>query len=111
MRILKLVIAVLIALALMIVVAANMDPVSLELWPEQFGVGTLGIDGVPLALVIFGTLLIGFLLGQLIEYARERRYRAELAEKRRIVAGLREENDRLSRKAGEHDDELALIER
>ena len=110
MRTLKLVIAVLVALVLMIVVAANMDPVALELWPQQFGVGTIGVDGVPLALVIFAALAIGFAIGELVEWSRERKHRREVAEQRRQIAELREENDRLLRRAGVRNDELALIE-
>lgn len=111
MRTVKLVIAVVVALALMIVVAANMEPVDLELWPQQFGIGTLGVYGVPLALVIFLALAIGFLVGELVEWSRERKYRAELEVKRRRIAELQDENDRLIRKMGRRDDELLLIEK
>ncbi len=111
MRTLKLVVAIIVALLLMIVVAANMDPVSLELWPRQFGIGTLGVSGVPLALVVFAALAVGFGIGELVEWSRERKYRAQLAEQRRQLAELRDENDRLLRKTGARDDELALIER
>ena len=111
MRTLKLVVAIIVALLLMVVVAANMDPVALELWPQQFGIGTIGVSGVPLALVIFVALVVGFGVGELVEWSRERKYRAQLAEQRRQLAALREENDRLLRKTGARDDELALIER
>lgn len=111
MRTVKLVIAAIVALALMIVVAANWEPVDLELWPEQFGIGTLGLYGVPLALVVFIALALGFFVGELVEWSRERKYRAEIAEQRREIAALREENDRLLRRMGARDDELALIDR
>lgn len=111
MRTLKLVVAIIVALVLMVIVAANMDPVALELWPSQFGVGTFGVSGVPLALVIFAALAIGFVIGELVEFTRERKYRAQLSEQRRQLAALREENDRLLRRTGARDDELALIER
>ena len=111
MRTLKLILAAILALALMIVVAANWEPVDLELWPTQFGIGTIGLYGVPLALVVFTALALGFAVGELFEWSRERHYRAELAEQRRANAALREENDRLLRRMGRRDDELALIER
>jgi uncharacterized integral membrane protein len=111
MRTLKLVVAVILALALMIVVAANMEPVDLELWPEQFGIGTIGLYGVPLALVIFVALVLGFVIGELTEWSRERKYRAELSRERRRMAELKAEHDRLLHKTGARDDELALIGR
>ena len=111
MRTLKLVIAVILALALMIVVAANMEPVDLELWPEQFGIGTIGLYGVPLALVIFIALVIGFVVGELVEWSRERKYRAQLARTHRRIAELETENARLLHRVGAEDDELALIGR
>jgi len=109
MRVLKLVLAVIIGLALMIIVAANMEPVDLELWPAQFGIGTLGLYGVPLALVIFVTLAIGFLLGMIVEWNRERSTRACLNRTNRRIAELESENQRLLRRTGAADDELMLI--
>jgi uncharacterized integral membrane protein len=111
MRTLKLVIAVALGLALMIVVAANMDPVELRLLPEALGVSFGTLSGVPLALVIVGTFLLGFLVGELVEFTRERKYRVLLGEKRRELALVREENERLARQTGVKDDELALIRR
>lgn len=111
MRTLKLIIAVIVALILMIVAAANMEPVDLELWPTQFGVGTIGLYGVPLALVIVVTLAAGFLIGELFEWSRERKYRAQLSAERRRAARLQGENDRLLQKMGAQDDELTVIGR
>jgi uncharacterized integral membrane protein len=111
MRTLKLVIAVILGLVLMIIVAANMDPVDLHLLPESIGITGDSITGVPLALVILGTFLLGFLVGELVEFTRERKYRAQLGAKRRELAAVRAENERLARKAGVKDDDLALIRR
>ena len=111
MRTLKLVIAVAVGLALMLVVAANMDPVELRLLPEALGVDVGSLSDVPLALVIVAAFLIGFLVGELVEFTRERKYRAQLGERRRELALLREENERLARQLGAKDDELALIRR
>lgn len=111
MRTLKLIIAVILGLALMIVVAANMEPVDLELWPEEFGIGTIGIYDVPLALVIFAALAIGFLVGELVEWSRERKYRAQLSRAHRRIAELETENARLLHRMGAADDELAVIGR
>jgi uncharacterized integral membrane protein len=111
MRTLKLVIALVIGLALMLVVAANMDPVDLRLFPEALGIDFGSLDDVPLALVIVATFLLGFLVGELVEFTRERKYRALLAEKRRELALVLDENQRLAQRAGVKDDELALIRR
>ena len=72
MRTLKLVIALVIGLVLMLVVAANMDPVDLRLFPAALGVDVGRMDDVPLALVIVATFLLGFLVGELVEFTRER---------------------------------------
>ncbi len=111
MQTLKLVIAVVIGLALMIVVAANMEPVELRLLPEAFGIELGSLTDVPLALVIVATFLLGFLVGELVEFARERKHRALLAQQRRELALVRDENIRLAQQAGVKDDELALIRR
>ena len=111
MRTLKLVIALVIGLALMLVVAANMEPVDLRLVPEELGIDVGSLNNVPLALVIVAVFLLGFLVGELVEFARERKHRAQLAQKRRELALVRDENQRLAQQAGVKDDELALIRR
>lgn len=111
MKTLKLIIAAIIGLMLMVVVAANMEPVDVELWPREFGIGTLGVYGVPLALVIFVSLALGFLLGELAEWGRERRHRKRLSAGRRKITELQTENDRLLRRMGAEDDEIEVIGR
>ena len=111
MRTLKLVIALVIGLMLMLVVAANMAPVDLRLFPEALGLDFGSLDDVPLALVIVAVFLLGFLVGELVEFTRERKHRVQLAEKRRELAQVRDENQRLAQKVGVKDDELALIRR
>ncbi len=111
MRTLKLVIAVVVGLALMVIVAANMERVDLRLLPEALGLELGVLTGVPVALIIVAAFLLGFLVGELVEFTRERKYRSQLGQKRRELALVREENDRLAKKVGESDDELALIRR
>jgi uncharacterized integral membrane protein len=111
MRTLKLVIALVMGLVLMLVVAANMEPVDLRVFPEALGIDIGSLNNVPLALVIVAAFLLGFLVGELVEFTRERKYRALLAEKRRELALVRDENQRLAQRAGVKDDELALIRR
>lgn len=111
MRTLKLVIAVLFGLALMIIVAANLAPVDLHLLPEATGIQWGEVSGVPLALVIVAAFLLGFFVGELVEFSRERKYRAQLGQKRRELVAVREENERLARQVGAKEDDLALIRR
>ncbi len=111
MRTLKLVIVFVIGLVLMLVVAANMEPVDLRLLPRALGIDVGSIAGVPLALVIVAAFLLGFLVGELVEFVRERKHRSQLAQKRRELALMRDENVRLAQQAGVKDDELALIRR
>ena len=54
--------------------------------PESLGITGDSVSNVPLALVILGTFLLGFLVGELVEFTRERKYRAQLGAKRRELA-------------------------
>jgi len=109
MRTLKLAFMTILVLALIVVMTANMDPVSLRLTPEILGLDILDIPAIPLAVVIVASVLVGFLLGVLMEFVREGKHRKRLDMARREVGALREENDQLARKLGDDADDLALI--
>ena len=109
MRTIRYAIAVVIGLAVMLILAANMSPVDLHIVPAALGIPFFSLSGIPLALVIVLALLVGIFFGLLIEFFRESKHRAKLAEKRRELARLRDENERLAQRLGEDPEELSLI--
>lgn len=109
MRTLKLVLMVVIVFALILIMSANMDPVSLRLTPEILGLNILDIPAVPLAVVIIASVLVGFLWGVLLEYVREGKHRRKLDQARREVGALREENDQLASKLGDEAEDLLPV--
>ncbi len=109
MRTIKLIILVIIGLALMLLLAANMAPVDLHLLPAALNVDLFSLTGVPLSMVIVAAVLVGFLIGLLMEFLREGKHRSNLARKRRELNELREENARLAARLEESGNELAVI--
>lgn len=109
MRTIKLIILVVIGLSLMMILAANMAPVDLHLLPKALNIDLFSLIGVPLSMVIVAAVLVGFLVGLLMEFLREGKHRGNLARKRRELAELREENARLAALLEEQGDELAVI--
>jgi uncharacterized integral membrane protein len=109
MRTIKLIVLGLLAAALIVVGVANMAPVDLYLLPRAlFGEGW-GITGVPLAVVILAAVLAGIVIGQVLEFFRERKYRRVAEEKRREIVELRREIARLRSELGSRADELPRI--
>lgn len=108
MRTLRLVIAGLVLLVLMVLLAANWTWVELRLVPEQMGAGLPSL-AAPLSAVIVAAFAVGFIFGELVEYIREHKHRARLAEKRRQVGTLQEENARLAQRLKAHGDEIGTL--
>ena len=108
MRTLKLFLVVVIVVALILIASANMQNVTLHILPDALGIPFLSQEA-PLFLVIILAVLTGIILGFLIEYARERRHRRNLDQKRREIGRLREENARLAAELGVDPDEAALL--
>ena len=78
MRTLKLVLLILILLALVLVMTANMAPVDLHLTPAALGLNLFSLPDVPLAVVIMASVLVGVVIGFLMEYVREGKHRSRL---------------------------------
>ena len=107
MRIIRLSILVLLGAALVVLGVANMAPVDLYLVPQEILPGEQYVlRGIPLALVIFVAVVLGVVIGELLEYLRESKHRRQAAEKRREVGHLRQEVGRLSARLGDNDDDL-----
>lgn len=109
MRLLKLLILIALGAALVVVGVANMAPVDIRLLPPEIGAGGYAVEGVPLAVVILASVVVGVLVGQLMEYLRESKYRRQSEERRREVGRLRKEVGRLAARLGDTDDDLPRL--
>jgi uncharacterized integral membrane protein len=109
MRTVKLIVLGLLAVILIAIGVANMAAVDIYLLPAAlFGDG-FSIKGLPLAVVIMAAVLMGILIGLVIEFLREHKQRRVAEEKRREIVQLRQEVARLRAKLGPQGDELPHI--
>lgn len=113
MRTVKYVILALVALALVVIGFANRQAVTLTLLPEglvPFTKFNYAVE-LPLYVVAFGFMVLGFVLGELFEWLREAKYRSEATRERRERALLQAEVKKLQKDQNKHDDDvLALID-
>ncbi|MCY4258668.1 MAG: LapA family protein [Rhodobacteraceae bacterium] len=115
MRIVKSVFLALVGFAFFILALANRDPVTLRLLPESLGtsISDLPTVSVPLFLPIFGSVIIGLLIGFFWEWLREHHHRARASASQRQVSRMKKEISTLKRNTTEPDDVpddvLALI--
>ena len=107
LKAIKMVVLVLLALVLVVVGVANMTPVDLHLLPPAIGAGRYTLHQIPLIAVILVSILIGFLIGELVEWAREHKHRRTARQKRREAEALARENESLKRRL--QDDDLPKI--
>lgn len=105
-----------VAVALIVLSLANREIVTLSTLPEGLaavpGMGWLSISvQLPLFIVVLGAMLLGFAIGELFEWLREHKYRAEASQKKVEVKKLERE---LRRTQGERDKDkdevLALLD-
>ena len=111
-RFIKAAFLVILAAALIVIGIANSDTVTLSLLPDGLldaeTTAMLRIGGVPLFVVIFAALVFGILIGEALEWSRERKYRREVEKKKKELAAARRQIQDLTRKAGEDEDLLRL---
>ncbi len=110
MRFIKYIILAAFMGGLVLLALANKGVVSIAALPEGLPYAdTLRLD-VPLFAVIFGAMGAGLLLGYLLEYFREHKYRRQAAVKNREAAALSAEVAKLKTANGsDEDDVLALL--
>lgn len=112
MRTIKQIILGIILIGIVLVAVANRSMVTLHLLPEPL-VPLVGFNTeitLPLFLVILGAIVVGLLVGYLLEWIRERKHRRAVVEKDRQVSKLESEVASLRKKSGEgQDDVLALL--
>ncbi|OAN70792.1 hypothetical protein A8B78_04035 [Jannaschia sp. EhC01] len=113
MRLIKLLFLALVLLALVFLFFANNDPVTLNLMPDAMA-NAMGMRNeltLPLFLVVTGALVIGIVVGFILEWLREHRFRAEAKTQRRKANELEREVVAVKgRKSDSHDDVLAILE-
>jgi len=109
MRTVRLIVLGMLAVILIALGVANMAAVDLYLLPAALFGDQFSIKGIPLAVVILAAVLMGILIGLVIEYLREHKQRRVAEEKRREIVRLRQEITRLRAKLGDHDDGMPQI--
>jgi uncharacterized integral membrane protein len=109
MRTVRLIVLGLLAAILIALGVANMAPTDLYLLPAAIFGESFSVKGLPLAVVIMAAVLLGILVGLVIEFLREHRQRKLAEEKRREIVQLRQEVARLRAKLGSQDDDLPRI--
>lgn len=109
LRLIKLLVLGAIAAVLVILGVANMAPVDLRMLPAGLGGEALTLRGIPLAGVILLSILVGVVLGEVFEWAREHKHRRNARDRAREVEALRHENAKLKRRVGGDDDDLPKI--
>jgi putative membrane protein len=109
MQTVKLIVLGLLAAILIALGVANMAAVDLYLLPAKLFGDTFSIKGIPLAVVILAAVLLGILVGLVIEYLREHKQRRVAEEKRREIVQLRLEVTRLRARMGDQGNDLPRI--
>lgn len=101
MRTIKLIVLGLLAAVLIALGVANMGAVDLYLLPVSLAGDRFGLKGIPLAAVILAAVLLGIVVGQVLEWVRERKHRVVADQKRREIVQLRQEVTKLRAKLGD----------
>ncbi len=113
LRIIKLLFLVLVLLALVFLFFANNEPVTLNFMPDALA-NALSLPNelnLPLFVVVCGALLIGIVVGFVLEWMREHRFRAEAKTHRREATRLGQEVAAMKgRKGDTQDDVLAILD-
>jgi len=104
-RTIKFVCAALIALAILILAAANGGDVTVYLWPDltEYAVPPSPVLTVPVFIVGLACGLVGFLLGALREWAREGKVRSTARHAKREAAALKAKVDELTKDSADDD--------
>ncbi|ETX30195.1 lipopolysaccharide assembly protein LapA domain-containing protein [Roseivivax isoporae] len=113
MRYIRYVFLALLAIVLVSVALANLDPVTLQLLPEDMAIlfGVQWRGDLPLFLVIFAGIVAGLLIGFVWEWLREHKHRAEARRRSEEARRLERELKRTKAQRDQGKDEvLALLD-
>jgi lipopolysaccharide assembly protein A len=109
MRTIKLIILGLILLVVVVLSLANRGVVTLNLLPEGMaGLLPMSVE-VPLFVVCLLSVVLGMVIGYLLEWLREHKHRRHASRKTREAARLNAEVDRLRKQSGKPDDDVLAI--
>jgi lipopolysaccharide assembly protein A len=109
MRTIKLILLALILIAIVLLALANREIVTVQLLPEPLDQVVAASVDVPLFVVGLVSILVGMVLGYILEWLREYKYRRRAAQKSREAEQLSRELDRVKKSGKPEDDVLALI--
>ena len=109
MRAIKLILLAVILVGIVMFAVAHRDPVTLRLLPEELSSISSASIEAPHYLVALGFVLLGMLIGYILEWLREHKHRRRAAEKAREAAALDREVGRLRKETGRDDDVLAIV--
>lgn len=113
LRLVKLLFLALVLMALVFLFFANNEPVTLNLMPDTLA-NAMGMQNewtFPLFIVVTAALLIGIVVGYVLEWLREHRFRAEAKTQRREASRLNQEVAAMKgRKGDSQDDVLAILD-
>lgn len=109
MRVIKYLLLAVILIAIVILAVANRGTVTLHLLPAELSaLGQWSID-LPLHVVGLGLILVGMILGYILEWLREHKHRRRASVKAREAAVLDKEVKELRKAQAKDDDVLALL--
>lgn len=114
MRYIRYAIYAAVAIVLIIVSLANRQAVALNTIPEGLaampGMGILSYSvQLPLFVVVLGAMLLGFVIGELFEWLREHKYRAEASQKKTEVKKLERQLKKTQAERDKDKDEVLAI--
>lgn len=110
MRTVRLILLLVILVVIVILSLANRGPVTLFLLPDGMSSMFQASIELPLFVVSLLSILVGMVLGYLLEWFREHKHRRRAAVKSREAAKLSREVDTLRQSNGKaEDDVLALL--
>lgn len=109
MRVIKYFLLAVILIAIVVLAVANRGTVTLNLLPAELSmIGQWSID-LPLHLVGLGLILLGMILGYILEWLREHKHRRQASRKSREAAELDKEVKQLRKAQAKDDEVLALL--
>lgn len=110
MRTVRLILLLLILAVIVILSLANRAPVTLHLLPDGMSSMVQASIELPLFVVSLLSILVGMVVGYLLEWLREHKHRRRATVKSREAAKLGREVDTLRKSGGKaEDDVLALL--
>ncbi|MDT0682782.1 lipopolysaccharide assembly protein LapA domain-containing protein [Roseicyclus sp. F158] len=111
MKYIRLAVLAVLLIVLLTISLANRQIVELALMPEPLErlLGVAPGASLPLFIVVLGSVVVGLLIGYLLEWVREHKHRVEARNRGREIADLRAENARLRGEKNEGKDEVLAI--